>query len=100
MAIEYGRANGNIYKPKMNFGNGQYNSCSRGKRRNGDYPEKEPPKCIPQPPPENKHNDNLFEEILGEKPDTEKLLIAALIFLLLKEKADMKLIIALGYILL
>lgn len=96
-----GGANGNINKPKMNFGNGKCNSGnSSNRRKNGDYPEKEPPKCIPLPPPEKKQNDNLLEEFFGEKPDTEKLLIAALIFLLLKEKADMKLIIALGYILL
>lgn len=36
----------------------------------------------------------------GEKIDTEKLLLIALIAFFLKEKADMKLIAALGYILL
>lgn len=37
---------------------------------------------------------------MGEKIDTEKLLLIALIAFFLKEKADMKLIAALGYILL
>ena len=38
--------------------------------------------------------------ILGSGNDSEKLLIAALIFLLIREGADKKLIIALGYIML
>lgn len=40
----------------------------------------------------------LAEEIFGSALDTDKLLVAALILLLLKEGADPKLILALGYI--
>lgn len=40
----------------------------------------------------------LAEEIFGSSLDTDKLLVAALILLLLKEGADPKLILALGYI--
>ncbi len=41
----------------------------------------------------------IIENIIGKSPDSDKLLVIALIFLLLKEGADMKLILALGYIL-
>lgn len=40
----------------------------------------------------------LAEELFGSPADTDKLLVAALILLLLKEGADPKLILALGYI--
>lgn len=40
-----------------------------------------------------------FSEIFGKKPDPDRLLIAALLLILFKEGADMKLILALGYIL-
>lgn len=40
----------------------------------------------------------LAEELFGSSADTDKLLVAALILLLLKEGADTKLILALGYI--
>ena len=42
---------------------------------------------------------SLLNEITGGKPDAEKMLIAALLFLLIKEGADIKLMLALGYIL-
>lgn len=40
----------------------------------------------------------LAEEIFGSSFDTDKILVASLILLLLKEGADPKLILALGYI--
>lgn len=40
----------------------------------------------------------LAEEIFGSSLDTDKILVAALILLLLKEGADPELILALGYI--
>lgn len=40
-----------------------------------------------------------FADIFGKKPDPDRLLIAALLLILVKEGADMKLILALGYIL-
>lgn len=40
-----------------------------------------------------------FSDILGKKFDADQLLIAALLLILVKEGADMKLILALGYIL-
>ncbi|MCR5600198.1 MAG: hypothetical protein K6G33_05590 [Ruminococcus sp.] len=43
--------------------------------------------------------DRLFEEFLDGGMDSDKLLIAALLYMLIKEGADIKLIIALGYIL-
>lgn len=42
----------------------------------------------------------IIENIIGNSHDNDKLLVIALIFLLAKEGADMKLILALGYILL
>ncbi len=44
------------------------------------------------------HLSKLAEELFGSPVDTDKLLVAALILLLLKEGADPKLILALGYI--
>lgn len=43
---------------------------------------------------------SLIDDILGGGIDDDKLLIAALLYMLIKEGADIKLIIALGYILL
>lgn len=43
---------------------------------------------------------NIVNELFANGIDQEKLLIAALLYMLIKEGADMKLIIALGYILL
>lgn len=42
----------------------------------------------------------IINRLLGGGADSDKLLILALMFLLAKEGADMKLILALGYILL
>lgn len=42
----------------------------------------------------------IIDDFFGDSIDADKLLIAALIWLLIKEGADKKLIIALGYILL
>ncbi|MDE5583902.1 MAG: hypothetical protein K2J08_09375 [Ruminococcus sp.] len=42
----------------------------------------------------------LIENIIGKNPDSDRLLIIALIFLLAGEGADKKLLLALGYILL
>lgn len=43
---------------------------------------------------------SLLEMFSGDNQDSDKLLILALMFLLIKDGADMKLILALGYILL
>ena len=43
--------------------------------------------------------DELIDEFFDGKIDNDKLLIGALMYMLIKEGADMKLIIALGYIL-
>lgn len=43
--------------------------------------------------------DSLIDEFLDGGIDSDKLLIAALLYMLIKEGADIKLIIALGYIL-
>ena len=56
-----------------------------------------PPAAERQPPKPQKAASS---SPAGEKIDTEKLLLIALIAFFLKEKADMKLIAALGYILL
>lgn len=45
------------------------------------------------------HLNGLLDGIFGGNLDTDKLLIAAILLLLIKEGADKKLIIALGYIL-
>ena len=47
----------------------------------------------------NKLFDELIDEFFDGKIDNDKLLIGALMYMLIKEGADMKLIIALGYIL-
>lgn len=52
--------------------------------------------------PLKKSNDKLkglLGELIGDGLDADKLLIAALLLLLIREKADKKLILALGYIL-
>ncbi len=49
---------------------------------------------------EKKKDRTVLDEFLGGKLDKDKLLIAALLFLLLREGGDKKLILALGYILL
>ena len=43
--------------------------------------------------------DSLIDEFLDGGIDSDKLLIAAILYMLIKEGADIKLIIALGYIL-
>lgn len=43
--------------------------------------------------------DKMIEQFFDSRLDSDKLLIAALLYMLIKEGADIKLIIALGYIL-
>lgn len=61
-------------------------------------------KSQPRPISASLKNNNLIAELLSSfsdrKIDSDKLLIMALIIILIKEGADMKLILALGYILL
>ncbi|MCD7733401.1 MAG: hypothetical protein LUH56_08200 [Oscillospiraceae bacterium] len=74
-----------------------------------------PPEPSPVPPPTpppispvNQQNkptldvNNLFKNILGDglKLDSEKALILMMLFVLYKNKADIKLLVALGYLLL
>lgn len=101
MAVRQGRgADKSPYRPKMNFGCGKNSSVNQSKSDVCvDYPEIKPPECS-SVHPEKSRKEGLIDELFGENADTEKLMIAALIILLLKEKADMKLILALGYILL
>ncbi len=74
-------------------------------------PAPEPP--LPNPPPANNppsrpafqpslNVNNLFQNILGDglKLDSEKALILMMLFVLYKNKADIKLLVALGYLLL
>ncbi|MCR5707783.1 hypothetical protein SAMN02910353_01722 [Ruminococcus sp. YRD2003] len=75
------------------------------KRRNADIPPAPPPAIEqkadkpPQPHGSPRRRD-LLGGILPDGIDSDTLLIAALLFLLLKEGGDIKLVIALGYILL
>lgn len=50
-------------------------------------------------PKRNELLEKILEEFWDGKIDSDKLLIAALLYMLIKEGADIKLIIALGYIL-
>lgn len=71
-----------------------------------------PPEPVPSPPPApqpskpafqpNLSVNGLFQSILGDglKLDSEKALILMMLFVLYKNKADVKLLIALGYLLL
>ena len=74
-------------------------------RRNADIPPAPPP-AIEQradKPPDGRgaaRRPDLLGGILPNGIDSDTLLIAALLFLLLKEGGDIKLVIALGYILL
>ncbi|MDE5835020.1 MAG: hypothetical protein K2K02_10450 [Ruminococcus sp.] len=43
---------------------------------------------------------DILEKIFGKNLESDKLLVLALMFMLVREGADMKLILALGYILL
>ena len=76
-------------------------------------PEPAPEPPLPNPPPANNppsrpafqpnlNVNNLFQNILGDglKLDSEKALILMMLFVLYKNKADIKLLLALGYLLL
>ncbi|MCD7847869.1 MAG: hypothetical protein LUG49_07605 [Oscillospiraceae bacterium] len=66
-------------------------------------PPPTPPPAPPQPAFQpNLNVNNLFQNILGDglKLDSEKALILMMLFVLYKNKADVKLLIALGYLLL
>ncbi|MDO4863903.1 MAG: hypothetical protein Q4A05_07020 [Ruminococcus sp.] len=80
-------------------------------RRNADIPPVPAPLPVPEreadkPPrgsssaPRRRAVPDLLGSILPDSIDSDTLLIAALLFLLLKEGGDIKLVIALGYILL
>jgi hypothetical protein len=62
-----------------------------------DIPKKEDTR------PQNQKKSEIFDKLFGEffdsGIDSDKLLIAALLYMLIKEGADIKLILALGYIL-
>lgn len=86
---------------------------SQGSRQNADIPpkpEKEEAKSEQQPsavqninkPAQKPKNQltELFSKFTEGKIDNDKLIIIALIIILLKEGADKKLILALGYVLL
>lgn len=72
-------------------------------------PEPPPPQPQPQPrpqiqsrPPERQQSPptDIFKSLLGDmKIDSEKALILLMLFVLYKNKADMKLLLALGYLL-
>lgn len=67
----------------------------------GPSPEKTPDECsIKGESPQNGSPlSNMFSGLLsGEKMDADKLMLILLIFVLAKEGADLKLLIALGYI--
>ena len=84
--------NSPLYRSVERFNNG---SCT--------VPEPECEKCVPPPCPEpRKCNQRTSQQGLLQKlkSDRDCMLIAALIILLWHEKADMKLIAALAYVLL
>lgn len=73
-------------------------------------PEPEPPKFSPPPqrqrplsaPPQRQPSltPDIFKNLLGDmKIDSEKALILLMLYVLYKNKADMKLLLALGYLL-
>lgn len=80
-------------------------SCEPNNRRNADIPPLPPPETEqkadkpPQPHGSPRRRD-LLGGLLPDGIDSDTLLIAALLFLLLKEGGDIRLVIALGYILL
>ena len=81
------------------FNNREYKNGRFGK--NADIPPAmrkkniSPPECSAGNPV-----NSLLEIFSGDNQDSDKLLILALMFLLIKDGADMKLILALAYILL
>lgn len=77
----------------------KYNKSGRF-RRPADIPPNRDHISTPRPPDTGKSLNNIIESILGNGQDSDRLLILALMFLLAKDGADMKLILALGYILL
>lgn len=68
--------------------------------KNADIPPSLDNISTPRPSDSGMSLNNIIESIIGNSPDSDKLLILALMFMLIKEGADMKLILALGYILL
>ncbi|MBQ3914958.1 MAG: hypothetical protein II690_00070 [Ruminococcus sp.] len=58
-----------------------------------------PPENVPENIGE-KSADNLISRLFSGKPDSEKLLILALLFLIMREGGDKRLLLALAYIML
>ncbi|MDE5556716.1 MAG: hypothetical protein K2J32_03320 [Ruminococcus sp.] len=82
------------------FNNREYNTGRFGK--NADIPPAMNNNKNISPPVRSAGNsiNSLLEIFSGDNQDSDKLLILALMFLLIKDGADMKLILALAYILL
>ena len=61
-----------------------------------------PPDNVPGKAESNGENsaDNLISRLFSGKPDSEKLLILALLFLIMREGGDKRLLLALAYIML
>jgi hypothetical protein len=69
----------------------------------GNQPPVSPPSVPPPQPPSAPREDGKSRELFslgGIKIDEEKALIALMIYILYKNKADMKLLLGLGYLLL
>ncbi len=73
---------------------------SRSKSLANNQPSQSKPPPMPIPPAPKKTND-IFSQILGDgvKLDSEKIIILLMLFVLYKNKADIKLLLALGYLL-
>lgn len=71
---------------------------SRSKSLTNQPPTEHQPKPLPPVP---KRTPDIFSQILGDgvKLDSEKIIILLMLFVLYKNKADIKLLLALGYLL-
>ncbi|MCD7823976.1 MAG: hypothetical protein LUG86_08210 [Oscillospiraceae bacterium] len=97
--------------PESEFSRMQQEALDRMRemqRRSRTVVNPPPPEPPPPAPPVNQPSrptldvNNLFKNILGDgfKLDSEKALILMMLFVLYKNKADIKLLVALGYLLL
>ena len=86
-------------KEHMNLYHGIHRKAAADVPPSSDKKEPVHEDCNSEHSSKSKLFDDLIDEFFDGKIDNDKLLIGALMYMLIKEGADMKLIIALGYIL-
>ena len=92
-AVNRPRPNPPPPSPNDNHNHNQEHAHNHEQPHGGNRPQ-------PQPPPSHNHPQDIIKSLLGDvKIDSEKALILMMLYVLYKNKADMKLLLALGYLL-